>query len=165
MGLAGLDRMRSLLVATLALSLFCPVVAPAATPQSTLDQAGDIVTQPVRDLGIDKKEIPAVLKRAVRSPYARKGTSSCSRIRSAMSDLDDALGPDFGRRTTRRGSTVGTIAKMGGSSIVNGLIPFRGIVREVSGAAAQQRRLAEAVNAGYARRGFLHGMYALRNCR
>ena len=42
---------------------------------------------------------------------------------------------------------------------MNGPIPFRGIVREVSAAAAQQRRLAAAVNAGYARRGYLHGFW------
>ena len=89
---------------------------------------------------------------------------SCAKIASEVSSLDDALGPDFGHKRTRRGSKLGSIAKLGGTSVIDSLIPFRGVVRQVSGAAAADRRFAAAVNAGYARRGFLHGLYAARSC-
>ena len=105
-----------------------------------------------------------VLEQAARSPYAIGGTDSCAALATAVADLDEALGPDFGHSTTRRGSKVGTLAKQGGSAVVDSLIPFRGVVREVSGAAAADRRLAAAVNAGYARRGFLRGVSTAKRC-
>ena len=145
-------------------ALCCCATASAARHRSAVGEAKHIITQPGRDLGISKAKIPAVLKRAARAPYSRTGASSCKAINQRLSDLDDALGPDFGHRTMRRGSTMGTVARMGSTSVINSLIPFRGIVRQVSGAAAQQRRLAEAVNAGYARRGFLHGLSVSRHC-
>ena len=49
--------------------------------------------------------------------------------------------------------------------MVNSIIPFRGIVRELTGAAAAQRRYADAIDAGYARRGFLRGLQTARRCR
>jgi hypothetical protein len=49
--------------------------------------------------------------------------------------------------------------------VVNALIPFRGIVREITGAAPAQRRLNAAIDAGYARRGFLRGLHYARHCR
>ena len=49
--------------------------------------------------------------------------------------------------------------------MVNSLIPFRGVVREVSGAAAADRRLTAATQAGFARRGFLRGVHQTRGCR
>ncbi len=41
---------------------------------------------------------------------------------------------------------------------MNSLIPFRGLVREVSGAGPAERRLNAAIDAGIARRGFLRGL-------
>ena len=57
------------------------------------------------------------------------------------------------------------IAEAGGKTIVNSLIPFRGLVREVSGAAPAQRRLNAAIDAGYARRGFLRGLAKAKGFR
>ena len=151
-------------VAATLLAMPGPARALDAQSRSTGEQARRIVSQPGRDVGLIKTKVPIVLKRAARAPYSQVGLRTCAAIRDQMSDLDDALGPDFGRSTTRRGSAVGTVAEMGGSSIVNGLIPFRGIVREVSGAAARRPRLAAAVNAGYARRGYLHGLLVARHC-
>jgi hypothetical protein len=60
---------------------------------------------------------------------------------------------------------VTQLAEAGGAMVVNSLIPFRGIVREVSGAAAKERRMRAAVNAGLARRGYLRGLAATKGCR
>ncbi len=132
--------------------------------ESTMRQAGGIVSQPARDVGLAKTSIPPVLEQAAQSPYSIEGTDTCPALSTAVADLDEALGPDFGHTTTRRGSKVGTLAKQGGSAVVDSLIPFRGVVREVSGAAAADRRLAAAVNAGYARRGFLRGLSVAKGC-
>ena len=59
-----------------------------------------------------------------------------------------------------RDLTVGKVAK----SAVGSLIPFRGIIREVSGAADRQRDFQEAILAGAIRRGFLKGLGDAREC-
>ena len=138
--------------------------AAAQEHRSTIGTAGHIASQPARDVGIGKTKVPPVLQRAAASPYGPAGTASCAAIKASASDLDDALGPDFGHGTTRKGSRTGAIAEVGGTAIVDSLIPFRSAVREVSGAAAAQRRLAAAIQAGFARRGYLHGLYISHKC-
>ena len=60
---------------------------------------------------------------------------------------------------------VGKITEAVGRSVVNSLIPFRGLVREISGAAPAERRLQAAVTAGIARRGYLRGLAGARSCK
>lgn len=133
---------------------------PAAAGQSTtLKDAGEVASQPARDVGLDGKKIPAVLVDAADDPYATP--KSCAQISAGIRALNDELGPDFGNGDKRKDS----LAKRGGAAVVNSLIPFRGIVREVSGAAASDRKLAAATQAGIARRGFLRGLYQQRGCR
>jgi hypothetical protein len=50
-------------------------------------------------------------------------------------------------------------------SVVGSLMPFRGIVREISGANDQRRKVQAAIEAGYARRAFLKGVGQERGCR
>jgi hypothetical protein len=137
----------------------------AKPDDDTAKRAGDIVTQPVRDVGLSKKEIPPILLTATQAPYAAPKGKACSAISGEMAQLNAALGPDFGVGTENNENKVGKIAAAGGSWIVNSLIPFRGLVREVSGAASQERRLAAAVAAGMARRGYLRGLAQSRGCR
>ena len=53
----------------------------------------------------------------------------------------------------------------GGRALVNSVIPFRGVVREVTGAAPAERQYNAAVDAGLARRGFLRGVHQTRKCK
>lgn len=156
--------MRRLVEWVTTVAMLCLAGNAGAQNESTMRQAGGIVSQPARDVGLARTTIPPVLEQAARSPYATEGTRNCSALALAVADLDEALGPDFGHSTTRRGSKAGSLAKQGGAAVVDSLIPFRGVVREVSGAAAAERRLAAAVNAGYARRGFLRGLSVARRC-
>jgi hypothetical protein len=79
--------------------------------------------------------------------------------------LTDVLGPDFRAGEVKKENKAGKLAAAGGQTVINGLIPFRGLVREVTGAAPAQRRLNRALDTGYARRGFLRGLYTARKCR
>ena len=162
-------------IATLALLLLAPACAtlrgnrtPAAEPQgpvmATATTAADIATQPVRDLGVAKPEIPPVLVAATADPYSRASTRNCAELARAIAELGLHLGPDLDVAAARE-SRAGKLAEAGGRAVVNTIIPFRGLVREVTGAAAAQRRYADAVDAGYARRGFLRGLQAARRCR
>jgi hypothetical protein len=128
-------------------------------------RASDIATQPVRDVGLDKDEIPAPLVAAVANPYSLAGLRRCSQLGTAFAELNAALGPDFSTIPADAENRAAKIAEAGGRTIVNSIIPFRGLVREVTGAAPAQRRLNAAIDAGYARRGFLRGVYTQRGCK
>ena len=133
--------------------------------QKTEHTAGSIAVQPLRDVNAKKTVIPAVLQRAIAAPYGSTGTADCGQIRSGLRALNAALGPDFGTGTAHNEDRASQIATEGGKAVVNSLIPFRGLVREVSGAAPAERRLNAAIDGGYARRGFLRGMALAKNCK
>ena len=130
----------------------------------TMRKAGTIATQPARDVGLDKEEIPPVLLKAVENPYAAPPARTCKGLTSALGELNAVLGEDFTVGAKANENRTGKIAEAVGKTIVNSLIPFRGLVREISGAAPQERRLQAAVTAGIARRGYLRGMAATKGC-
>jgi hypothetical protein len=127
--------------------------------------AGEIASQPARDIGASKTEVPPVLQRAIAAPYGATGTASCRQIRSGIASLSAVLGPDFAAGTTNNENRASKIAEAGGKTVVNSILPFRGLVREISGAAPAQRRLNAAIDAGYARRGFLRGLTRAKGCK
>lgn len=129
------------------------------------DSAGRIASQPARDVGAVKTRIPPVLEAAAENPYDMKGLVNCRKIAAAFHALTDVLGPDFKPGEVKKENRAGKLAEAGGQSVVNGFIPFRGLIREVTGAAPAQRRLNHAIDAGHARRGFLRGLYTGRKCR
>lgn len=170
--------MRTIVSSLLIIALFAaPVVAGSnssmppgnsAEPsgiQSVGKSAGRIASQPVRDVGVARTDIPPVLQAAAADPYSLKGIKSCRDVSNAFHALTDVIGPDYKVGATRKENRVGKLAEAGGKTVVNSVIPFRGLVREVTGAAPAQRRLERAVTAGYARRGFLRGVHQTRKCK
>jgi hypothetical protein len=131
-------------------------------PQSTTQQAEDIAAQPAKDVGAVKTKIPPVLQRAAANPYSLAGLSKCTAIRGAFNELEEALGPDLVADSDPGKSRK---LKVTGDTVAGLIVPFRGIVREVSGAASAQRALQAAIAAGFARRGFLRGVYQTRGCK
>lgn len=128
--------------------------------------AGRIATQPVKDVGLSRKDIPPVLVAAAINPYGLDGARTCTQIAQSVTALNEVLGPDYapdGPKTKE--NRAGKLAEAGGQTIVNSLIPFRGLVREVSGAASAQRQMNATVDAGLARRGFLRGLHSARRCK
>ncbi len=131
----------------------------------TLDKAGTIASQPVRDVGLDKDEIPPILLKAMDNPYAPPPSRTCKGLKTSLAELNAVLGEDFTAGAAANENRTGKIAEAVGKTIVNSLIPFRGLVREISGAAPAQRRLQAAVTAGIARRGYLRGQAAAKGCK
>jgi hypothetical protein len=125
---------------------------------------GDIVTTPLQDTNLKKKRIPEVLELARGGPYEMAGLSSCALINRNIAALSGVLGKDFDTPEDRRPNR-GRQAASVGKSVVESFIPFRGVIREASGAAAAQREWDAAVDAGIARRGFLRGVARSRGCR
>lgn len=125
----------------------------------------DIGTQPVRDVGIMKREVPPILVKAQNDPYSLKGLKTCRQLAAEVTNLNAVLGDDYVVGNEVKESRVGKLAEAGGKTVVNTIIPFRGLVRELTGAAPADRRLNAALDAGYARRGFLRGVHAKQGCR
>jgi hypothetical protein len=152
------------------LNLLLALAATAQAPEQpnrvreTIDRGGKIVTQPATDVGATKIEIPVVLQKAQDNPYDLTGLKTCAQIAGSVADLTKVLGPDFAVGNNKKENRAGRLAEAGGRTIVNTLVPFRGLVREISGAAPAQRRLNAAVDAGFARRGFLRGVSFARRC-
>jgi hypothetical protein len=147
------------------------VVALAATPAFARDQeqpiagrtpnAEDVAMTPVTDLNLKKDEIPGALIAAAIDPYASTGLRKCSDIAAALAPLDAALGPDMDvSEPTGERVSAGAVAK----SVVASFIPFRGVIRELSGAADHQREFQAAIYAGAVRRGFLKGVGQQMKC-
>lgn len=124
--------------------------------------ADDVALTPLSDLNIKKTGIPPLLITAQERPYALDGLTSCTRLNAAVSDLNVLLGDDIDVPDSD-GEKVdpGRVAQ----SVVGSLIPFRGLIRELSGANAQERKLQSAIVAGSTRRGFLKGMAQQRGCK
>ncbi|MGE0179063.1 MAG: hypothetical protein AB7O91_04510, partial [Sphingomonas sp.] len=156
-------------LAVLALSAIAGVAAAQSTPpegESTGERVGRIASEPARDVGLQRTRIPPILERAAVDPYSLTGMRACGQIAIEVDALSRVLGPDFDAGPSpRRGSRAGQIAEAGGRAVVNSIIPFRGVVRELSGSAEADRRLQAATDAGIARRGFLRGVQRTRGCR
>ena len=124
--------------------------------------ATEVAKTPLRDLNIDARDIPEALQIAARDPYATQGMETCNAIVTEIANLDMVLGADYDIAEADGNDRLseGRI----GQSIVGSILPFRGVVREVTGAAGNERLLRAAYTAGMARRAFLKGWGLGRGC-
>ena len=169
------------LITALSLLLAGPALAQAVDRPDPRQDRGetqvrpnlrDAVTAPLDDLNLKHTPIPDVLKRAVAAPYAMDGLKRCEAIAGEVGRLDEALGPDLDEppppdhrtRTQRLKQAAGDAAVSAVGDKTRSLLPFRGWVRKLSGAARRDRRVAEAINAGKIRRGYLKGVGMNMNC-
>ena len=153
----------------LAFTLLLCVTAPSAVAQTVVAPpnvtAGEVMTTPLSELNLKKNEIPPILIAAREQPYDLTGLKACRAIQSEVGQLNAALGDDIDiaaekTRGEKRGNTVGSVAK----SVITSFIPFNGVIREVSGAAASERQWQVALYAGASRRAFLKGYGQARGC-
>lgn len=124
--------------------------------------AMDVAKTPMTDLNLSKDEIPALLIEAQTRPYALTGLGKCAQLIAAVEQFDTMLGPDIDLpQEERERISEGRVAKW----VVSSFIPFRGLIREISGANDQERKFTAAIQAGLTRRGFLKGVGASRGCK
>lgn len=156
---------RGLLAAAAALSL----CGCAANSQSRF---GNAAVTPLSDLNVVRTEIPPVLERASKEPYAYPADRSCDALTAEVRKLDEALGPDLDVPPSasnpgliERGSDVVENSALGAlQSTAEGIIPFRSWVRKLTGAERHSRQVAAAISAGIVRRAFLKGIGAAQAC-
>lgn len=157
---------------SLSKSCFCllPLVLIAATPpgekpKTPGEMASDMATLPLSDTNLKKREIPAILVEVQKDPYALDAVRTCRDVIAEVERLNAALGPDFDEtvvesRKQKQGATAMGITR----GAIEGLIPFRGLIREISGANKAEIDFRTAIYAGVVRRGFLKGYGAHRRC-
>lgn len=143
------------------LAVASPALGQTAVSQEKVT-AGDVVSKPLSDFNLKKDDVPEVLVTARQAPYDLDGMKRCPAISAAIANLDAVLGDDIDVARDDGNATIdmGNLAK----SVVGSLIPFGGVIREISGANAQQRKWQEAIYAGSVRRAFLKGVGQQRGC-
>ena len=132
-----------------------------AQEDSTIKKTADSVTEP-----FDGKEVPPKLLAIQDAPYSLDGLGKCAAIIREVTELNEVLGPDVNEqvdksRAKKREETAGRVA----GNVAGSVIPFGGLIGEVTGANAERRRYAFAVYAGTVRRGFLKGVGLERGCK
>lgn len=145
-------------------ALAAPMAARADDRPITNREPGamDVAKTPVTDLNLSRTEIPALLVEAEQRPYSLVNLGDCAQLIAAVEELDGILGPDLDLPQAERARfSKGKIAQWA----IGTFIPFRSLIREVSGANKQERQIAAAIQAGVARRGFLKGVGTARGCR
>jgi hypothetical protein len=150
--------------------LLIPLAAVVLTAcaSSSQQKVGSAATTPLSDLNVVRADIPDVLKAAAAAPYAVPADASCPGLAAAVHALDEVLGPDLDMPATKgniglleRGEDAATGALQ---RTAEGVMPFRGWVRKLSGAERYAKQVSAAITAGGVRRGFLRGMAAARSC-
>jgi hypothetical protein len=156
--------MRKVVIAAAAVALTASPARAGQEDRPVTDKevgAGDVAMTPLTDLNLKKQDIPILLLDAQLRPYDLTGLRRCRALIAEVRKLDSVLGEDVDiPQADEDRTSPGRIAK----SIVGSFIPFRGILREITGANDQERRLANAVQAGMIRRGFLKGIGSSRGC-
>lgn len=147
--------------------------AAEATSDQVAKGVGDAMVTPLADLNLVRQKIPPALMTAKQAPYAAPADRACPALATELAALDAALGPDLDAPASadnpgllERGFDSGGKAAVGAvRSSAEGVVPFRGWVRRLSGAERHSREVAAAVTAGGVRRAYLKGVAHAQGCK
>lgn len=161
------------IIASLPAILLAVLVSGCATQSKSGTQVTDAATAPLSDLNLVRAEIPSVLLAAQKAPYAMPADKSCKALTEDVQALDAVLGADLDAPPTpanpslvERGAVSAGDAAIGAlRSTTEGVIPFRGWVRKLTGAERYSREVAAAIAAGTVRRSFLKGLGQSAGCQ
>ncbi len=163
----GGKRRSMLLALPVCVALLSIAVPATAQSGEKKDSVGgdtvDAITQPLSDLNLRSKDIPLILQAAELAPYDLFSVDGCSAVTTEIGRLEDVLGPDADVPPDKEG-IVNKGLKFGGN-MLGGFIPFRGLVRQLSGANAERAKWQTAIYAGVARRSFLKGYAQGLGCK
>lgn len=148
------------------------VPVTSSSKQSTEARFTQAATTPLSDLNIVRAPIPPVLVAAQKSPYGLPADASCGALGTEVQALDAALGADLDTPVTAanpslidRGTGAAEDAAVGAvRRTTEGVIPFRGWVRKLSGAERYAKDVSAAIAAGTIRRAYLKGLGQAKGC-
>lgn len=149
-----------------------PTLAAGVGEVHQRDTLRDAAMAPLEDLNLKQKPIPEVLTQAVADPYAVEGLARCEAVAREIGRLDEALGPDLDEAPPPDDRTklkkVGAAVRDAGIAEIRNqttdVLPFRGWVRKLTGAARHDKKVQAAIRAGEVRRGYLKGYGMNMNC-
>jgi len=134
---------------------------------------GDAMTAPLQDLNLKRVRIPQILLDAMQRPYDLNGLDRCDAIADEVRKLDTVLGADLDEPPpppdkSTMGQKGGRMANNAAVGAVRGatrsVIPFRGLVRQMTGAEQHDKEVNAAIQAGKVRRAYLKGVGMNKNC-
>ena len=180
------DSMKSILPAFVlaALATACASTPTAQNSEAAPDQPGateraiqqsqdgfsEAAMTPLEDVNIIRDEIPEPFK-AIRNPYKVDPEITCEAIAAEVTILDGELGrdwdippPDKKGLSDRAADGASTAFLDTVASSAGGLIPFRGVVRTVSGANSHATKVRKAYERGSHRRTFLKAIGMMKGC-
>ena len=143
-----------------------PALAEAPnTAQPMMHHAEKAIMQPAKDINLTKDKIPVRLAEIRKAPYDLTGIEGCRALTTEITSLRPLLGPDVNEdpKLSRAEKRERKASRLAGG-FIGGLIPFRGLVREITGANASRSRYQAALAAGFARRSFLKGIALGQGC-
>lgn len=131
----------------------------------------DAILSPARDLNLRRTPIPDELKE-VENVYLKSPPKRCKKIARAVLELTDVLGKDDDETVEETNTTLSTqVGEQTAkrtldliSSTATSLLPARGIVRQVTGAARHEKELRAAYIRGAQRRSYLKGLGQALGC-
>ncbi|MBS0297107.1 MAG: hypothetical protein JSR45_12415 [Proteobacteria bacterium] len=155
--------------ARLAAPLLAVLAAGCATParKASADIAqpiGEVLSQPAKDLNLVREAQSPTLVTAYANPYGEAGRG-CEQIVAEIRALDAAIGQDLdtpGWKASVESQTPGAFAHDAVRDLVG--LPFRGVVRRISGADRRDRVSRAMVVSGVARRAYLKGRGQAAGC-
>jgi hypothetical protein len=141
--------------------ILCGLIAGCAT--RTYDRARDeanlrgAVEEPLRDLSVLRDAPPPLLAEAAADPFRLSADADCEALTEEITALDRILGSDVDVPRDPADETFSATELLTGA--VGGIwsLPYRGIVRRITGANRREGELRQAILAGMVRRGFLKG--------
>ncbi|MEO1553009.1 MAG: hypothetical protein AAFR82_03675 [Pseudomonadota bacterium] len=138
--------------------------------QRSQDGFGDAAMSPLEDVNLVRAKIPDEFK-DIRNPYAVDREVSCDKIAKEVTTLDGVLGrdwdippPDDKGLSDRAADGASTAFLDAVSSSASGFIPYRGLVRTVTGANSHATKVRKAYERGSHRRTFLKGIGLMKGC-
>lgn len=144
--------------------------AAGSSVSQTRSGFSDAALSPLDDLNLRRREIPPVLA-AMESPYHLPAELSCEELDRMIAELDGVLGPDWDAsqpderlRTEILGDEAAEAALGAVESGVTGWIPFRGLIRKVTGAESHEKKYNRAYRIGAQRRTYLKGYGLAKGC-
>ena len=151
----------ALVFAALAVSACSHTVTPATENRRDL---ASVPAAPLKDLGIVRPEAPKALS-DITYPYdPARLENGCAQIAYEITALDSMLGKEFYARQSGIADQAGQAVVGAAAGAASGFIPFRGIVRTVTGANKAQADVERAIEMGVLRRAFLRGYGVSRGC-
>ena len=138
--------------------------------QQSQDGFGDAAASPLKDVNLIRDTSPEEFK-AIRNPYNVDPEISCEDIAVEVTRLNELLGrdwdippPDKKGMSDRAADGASTAFLDTVASTASGIIPYRGIVRTVTGANSHATNVRKAYERGSHRRTFLKAMGLIKGC-